>query len=497
MPSTISDTNSGASSSQAELENTGSHDLQSEKFEVKKILKFDNLYNTDKSGKITEEAETANNTISALQSLINTYGIRQEIVIKNSHEDARLTASRKLNDNCKPKEEIEVECIGDIMYKVGYGVHVILPFLTTYEDCFMYIKEVNNEWKDNGMFISTLILTPSRVMDEQEWSDDTEDEGTTGDTSGSDLWQKIYALLKQQIGKNYAYGGHGPDTFDCSGLVEYCYNQFKNELGMTIGRSTYDQVKQGTEVDKNDKNAWQPGDLLFWKGESSPPSHESVYIGNNQMIHAPHTGDVVKIVDISRTDIYAVRRVIPEDVSSDTNSSTGSIPDSYSSHLNYVDSNCSTFITNMKKYGFKDYIISVSKEKGVDPYITASIIAIESEGNPTCGSTYYGLMQVAGGSSDPKTNISQGLTVYNNKKAVVGSQVHVILSAYNSGEGTVKNASESAGINLSSCSIKELGDALYNYVSSHNPGWDANEKKYYSSKVLKACSILKSKGALN
>src|SRR5471030_2332126 len=122
------------------------------------------------------------------------------------------------------------------MYRVGYGVHVILPFLPKYQDCFMYIKEISNDWKDNGIFISTLVLIPSRVMDEQEWTDDTEDGGTASSTtSSSDLANKIITLLKEQLRKPYVWGSHGTDSFDCSGLVEYCYNQFKDELGIIIG----------------------------------------------------------------------------------------------------------------------------------------------------------------------------------------------------------------------------------------------------------------------
>jgi len=471
-------------------------DITSAKKAVEDYLKMDNLTSKDSSGNVTEEAETVNNYVTAKKSTLDTYGIRQEIITQNTHEDAKVTALRKLNDNCIAKEEIEVECIGDTMYKVGHGVHVILPFLPKYSNCNMYIKEVSNEWKDNGIFISTLTLTPSRVMDEQEWED--LDQDSNNSTSSSNTAKKIIALLTQQIGKPYVYGATGTDSFDCSGLTYYCYNQFSDELidGKPLGRTTYEQVKQGTKVDANDTKSWNAGDLVF-----PNDGHVVVYLGDNKVIHAPQTGDVIKISDLywlNYSSTYAVRRVIPEDTASESSSSGyGGIPDDYASHLTYVESNCSTFISNMKKYGFKDSIVSISKSKNVDPYITASIIAIESEGNPACGSTYYGLMQVAGGSSDAKTNIGQGLDVYNNKKMVVGQQIHVLLSAYNSGEGTVKSASASSSINLSNCSVKQLGDALYDYVKSHYSNWDADEKKYYSSKVLKAYSILKGKNALN
>nr|WP_241425124.1 NlpC/P60 family protein [Clostridium saccharoperbutylacetonicum] len=455
---------------------------------VKELLKLDNL--TTDNG---EDAEAVNNTLSAPNAILKKYGIIQDIIIKSKKEDPLIKSYRILNENCKPKETIEVECIGDINYKVGFGVHLIVPFLKGYEDCFMYVKEVEHEWKSDNLFISKLTLTKSRVMDEVEWSDLDDDDSTDSSTAGSKLWDKIYTLLKQQEGKNYVWGATGPDSFDCSGLVQYCYNQYSSELGLRLGRTTYEQCKQGKEIG-NDKGVWIPGDLLFWKGSDTPPSHVSIYIGGNKMIHAPKTGDVVKTVDVTRTDIYAVRRVIPEEVAESIKEDN--IPSDYEGNLNSVDSNCSTFISNMSKYGYKDIITSKSNALSVDPYLAAAIIAIESEGNPKCGGTYYGLMQVENGSGDPSTNIGQGIEEYKKKRSAVGIQVHVILSAYNSGEGTVEQACKQSGYNMSNVTIKQLGDALYDYVKAHNPSWDANEKKYYASKVLKAYNILKSKKAL-
>lgn len=153
---------------------------------VKKSLNFDN--GTD------EEEVIINNTITAPDSIKNRYGIRQQIITVNSNEDSYIKAMRILNDNCKPTEDIEVECIGDLDYRLGFGVHVQIPFLSQYTDCLMYIKSVDHTWKPNGMFISRLVLTPSRVMDEQDWSDTTESDDSNSSSGGidSDLWNKIY-----------------------------------------------------------------------------------------------------------------------------------------------------------------------------------------------------------------------------------------------------------------------------------------------------------------
>ncbi|MFR2889234.1 NlpC/P60 family protein [Clostridium butyricum] len=441
-----------------------------------------------------EEEKVINNTITAQESLVRRYGIRQEIVIKNNKEDPNVKARRILSENCKPVEEIEVECIGDLDYRVGFGVHVYLPFLSQYSDCLMYIKSIEHEWKPNGMFISKLTLTPSRVMDEKEWSDTTEDDEDSSSSSGSDLWTKIYPLLKQQIGKPYVYGATGPDSFDCSGLVQYCYNQFENEIGFHINRTTYEQLKQGKQIDNTNMDEWEPGDLVF-----PHDGHVVVYTGDKKCIEAMKTGTNVMEHEYSRNSTYAVRRVLPESLKVYDGGSVDIPTDYLNTIKNGVESNIYTFIKNMDNYGYKNNLISICKKYSIEPYTMAGLICIESEGNPVCGTgSYRGLCQTENGSSDPATNIKQGCEEYNQKCSATGySSIWVSMSAYNSGEGTVIKACKESGKDMKTISMKELGDALYNYVKSHNPGWNANEKKYYAAKVCLAISILKGKKALN
>ena len=102
----------------------------------------------------------------------------------------------------------------------------------------------------------------------------------TGDASA------IVTLAEAQLGKNYVWGGTGANGFDCSGLTSYVYSK---AAGVNIGRTTYDQVKQGSTVSMNNL---QPGDLLFW-GSASAPYHVGIYVGNNQYIHAATPGQGV------------------------------------------------------------------------------------------------------------------------------------------------------------------------------------------------------------
>jgi peptidoglycan DL-endopeptidase CwlO len=89
----------------------------------------------------------------------------------------------------------------------------------------------------------------------------------------------VVDLAKSQVGKGYAWGGNGPDNFDCSGLVQYIYNKVG---GINLPRVTTDQVKVGVTVAMNQL---QPGDLLYW-GSPATPYHVGIYVGNNQYVSA-------------------------------------------------------------------------------------------------------------------------------------------------------------------------------------------------------------------
>ena len=96
------------------------------------------------------------------------------------------------------------------------------------------------------------------------------------------------SIALRYLGIPYVWGGASPAGFDCSGLVMYVYAQ----LGISLPHYAAAQYGYGTPVSRADL---QPGDLVFFDGLN----HVGIYIGGGQMVHAPHTGDVVKISPIS------------------------------------------------------------------------------------------------------------------------------------------------------------------------------------------------------
>jgi peptidoglycan DL-endopeptidase CwlO len=97
------------------------------------------------------------------------------------------------------------------------------------------------------------------------------------------------SIALKYLGIPYQWGGASPGTgFDCSGLVMYVFAQ----LGVQLPHFAAGQYGYGSPVSRDQL---QPGDLVFFDGLS----HVGIYIGNGEMVHAPQTGDVVKITAIS------------------------------------------------------------------------------------------------------------------------------------------------------------------------------------------------------
>jgi cell wall-associated NlpC family hydrolase len=94
----------------------------------------------------------------------------------------------------------------------------------------------------------------------------------------------VVGIAMRYLGVPYVWGGGSPRGFDCSGFVSYVFAQ----IGVSLPHSSYAQYGMGTPVSFSQLQA---GDLVFFAGAS----HVGIYIGNGQFIHAPHTGDVVKI----------------------------------------------------------------------------------------------------------------------------------------------------------------------------------------------------------
>jgi cell wall-associated NlpC family hydrolase/cell division protein FtsB len=111
--------------------------------------------------------------------------------------------------------------------------------------------------------------------------------------SGSPAQIAVVQEALKELGKPYVYAAAGPDSFDCSGLVMYVYAKF----GVHVPHFAAYQADYGRRVSYGEL---QPGDLVFF---GSPIHHVGIYAGNGLFIHAPHTGDVVKVTVLAQYEM--------------------------------------------------------------------------------------------------------------------------------------------------------------------------------------------------
>ncbi|MFC7532869.1 NlpC/P60 family protein [Actinoplanes sp. GCM10030250] len=100
------------------------------------------------------------------------------------------------------------------------------------------------------------------------------------------------------IGKPYVFGSNGPNSYDCSGLTQEAWGA----VGVHLEHYTKDQYGSTRSVSRSEL---QPGDLVFYY---SDVHHVALYIGGGKVVHAPHTGDHVRMATIDRGPIAGYRR---------------------------------------------------------------------------------------------------------------------------------------------------------------------------------------------
>ena len=148
----------------------------------------------------------------------------------------------------------------------------------------------------SGSSIKAENITPMEEQEEtQSQSQDTSSSGTTG--------TEVVEYAKQYLGYKYVSGGASPSTgFDCSGFTSYVYNHF----GITLNRSSKDQIKNGVAVDRSNL---QPGDIVVFNNLANTAiGHVGIYIGGDNFIHAANPSEGVRITSLS-SSYYKIRYV--------------------------------------------------------------------------------------------------------------------------------------------------------------------------------------------
>ncbi len=102
----------------------------------------------------------------------------------------------------------------------------------------------------------------------------------------------VVEVAMSLLGRPYRWGAAGPDSFDCSGFTMYVYSQ----VGISLPHSSSRQYGCGTRISRDQL---LPGDLVFFARGSGRISHVGIFVGGDDFVHAPQTGEVVKVASLS------------------------------------------------------------------------------------------------------------------------------------------------------------------------------------------------------
>ncbi|MFF7988597.1 NlpC/P60 family protein [Kitasatospora xanthocidica] len=182
---------------------------------------------------------------------------------------------------------------------------VLASLDTTTKDLNQAKSDVNTKLKAAQDLLNSLSAAERNALKAQQAQDERASRGSDRvdlsslpPASGYAAVAVAKAMSKQ--GSPYVWGATGSSTFDCSGLMVWAYGQ----AGVSLPRTSQEQGHYGTRVPSMDQA--QPGDLVIYGGDMH---HVGMYIGNGMVVHAPHTGDVVKVMKADAMPINTIRRV--------------------------------------------------------------------------------------------------------------------------------------------------------------------------------------------
>lgn len=300
------------------VQSKGISDLVSNVQAVSKLMSLDKKMMNDINGKKNQVKKTQDGINNDKEALVELRSNAENSLVQLKDKQAKQKTLVEQAD--AEKKKVKVDLVSQERQLIQYPASVVNNSNSSIADLNASVESlraIRNSIKVIDKEVVDLIEKAKAQVkakeDQQRQATIDRGAGSSGSGSGSisiptgsnasASAQKVLLYAYNFIGIPYVWGGSTPAGFDCSGFTSYVFNKF----GIGIGRTTYEQVNAGRAVSISQA---QPGDLVLF-GDASAPHHVGIYVGGGSYIHAPRTGDVIKVSSLSgRSDLCAVRRVL-------------------------------------------------------------------------------------------------------------------------------------------------------------------------------------------
>ncbi|MGW6740134.1 NlpC/P60 family protein [Streptomyces sp. NPDC055025] len=182
----------------------------------------------------------------------------------------------------------------DLQQQRGQALEKLKDLRDTREELGDKKKEIQGKLAEAQRLLNTMTVEEraARSAEDERANRSSERVELGNEGSASQRAAAAFEAAKSRVGMPYVWGASGPNSFDCSGLTSWAFNQ----AGVSIPRTSQDQANAGTRI--NSLSALKPGDLIIMRTDLS---HVGFYAGNGQILHSPKPGAQVRYESIERS----------------------------------------------------------------------------------------------------------------------------------------------------------------------------------------------------
>lgn len=228
-------------------------------------------------------ASSFGDLISRIESVNDLTEYDKDLVVKLNNEKVKL-------EETKNWAEQEKSTLISLQVKQFAKQNELNQLIETYTAQIESGQQALAENEEISEALRNAVGASRLTLEQQEWINNN-GAITDNNVNLSGTVSDVVAYAVSKIGSPYVWGAAGPNSFDCSGLTSWAYAQ----VGVNIGRTTYNQAPNGTAVAYSNI---QPGDLLFFNTDGYL-SHVGMYVGNGLMVHAPYPGATVTYTNVN------------------------------------------------------------------------------------------------------------------------------------------------------------------------------------------------------